>query len=295
MRLRSLLFVPADSDRKLARSAEVPADAFILDLEDSVAPLHKSMARARLRDYLGSHLDRTRASFWVRINPLESPHALADLVAVMSGRPDGIVQPKVRSPEDVIQLSNYLDVLEAEHGLPAGSTGILPLATEVPQALFSLGQYARAGKRLAGLTWGPEDLSTAVGAATNKERDGSWTPPYQLARSLCLFGAHAAGVTAIDTVFADVRDEPGLRVTCELARRDGFGGKLAVHPDQVDVINTCFTPTQAEETRARRIVALFDANPELGVVALDGQMLDLPHLIQARKILQLLGSGVMPE
>jgi citrate lyase subunit beta/citryl-CoA lyase len=284
MRLRSLLFVPGDSERKLAKSAGAKADVLILDLEDSVAPSQKQVARERVAAHLKSLPERGVTQLWVRINPVDLPESMADLAAVMGARPDGIIQPKTRSPDDVIRLSHYLDAFEAQHRLEPGVTQILPVATETPEAIFSMGGFTRCGNRLAGLTWGAEDLSTAVGAMTNKQDDGSWSHPYQLARSLCLFGAYAAGVPAIDTVYADIRDAAGLRSACVLARRDGFTGKIAIHPDQVAVINECFTPSAEELAHARRIIALFEANPGVGTLAMDGQMLDIPHLRQARRI-----------
>jgi citrate lyase subunit beta/citryl-CoA lyase len=205
----------------------------------------------------------------------------------MPMRPDGIVLPKSRSPNDVEVLGNRIGHYEAEHDFEIGSTRVLPVATETPQSLFSLGEYGQCGKRLAGLTWGAEDLAAAVGATANRYPDGSWTPPYRMVRSLCLFAAHAAGVEAIDTLWADFRDPAGLAASCAEARRDGFSGKLAIHPDQVEVINRCFTPSSEEIERARRIVELFEANPGAGTLALDGSMLDLPHLRQAQRILAL--------
>jgi citrate lyase subunit beta/citryl-CoA lyase len=221
----------------------------------------------------------------VRINPLDHAEAGADLGAVMPLRPDGIVLPKTRSPDDVEVLGRRLGTYEAEHDFPVGSTRILPVATETPQALFSLGDYARCATRLAGITWGAEDLAAAVGATANREPDGRWTAPYQFVRSLALFAAHAAGVAAIDTLWANFRDPEGLEASCADARRDGFSGKLAIHPDQVGVINRSFTPSVEEVERAGRIVDLFEANPGAGTLALDGIMLDLPHLHQARRIL----------
>jgi len=204
---------------------------------------------------------------------------------VIPAGPDGIVLPKPRSPEDLELLGRRIGNYEAEHEMKVGVTRILPIATETPQSLFSLGDYRKCGPRLAGLTWGAEDLSAAVGATTNRDEHGNWTPPYQWVRSLCLFAAHAAGVAAIDTLYADFRDLEGLQRSCAEARRDGFSGKLAIHPDQVEVINRVFTPSADEIGRARRIVALFEANPGAGTLALDGAMLDLPHLVQARKLL----------
>jgi citrate lyase subunit beta/citryl-CoA lyase len=285
MSARSLLFVPGDSDKKLAKSAGCAADIVVLDLEDSVAAAQKASARERVREYLEAHRARRISQLWVRINPLETPEALADLAAVVGGVPDGILQPKTRSSEDVIQLGLYLDAFEQQNGLESGRIRILPVATETPKALFSLGDFIRCGRRLYGLTWGAEDLSAAIGASDNKEANGAWTQPYQLARSLCLFAAHAAGVEAIDTLFVDFRDAAGLRVTCVEARRDGFTGKIAIHPDQVPIINECFTPSAAEIEHAKRVIALFAQNPGVAALSLEGKMIDIPHLKQAEKTL----------
>lgn len=284
MTARSLLFVPGDSDRKLARSEGVPADVLILDLEDSVAAEHKAMARFRVREFLAAR-SRHSTQLWVRINPLSDLHTLEDLVEVMAGRPDGIVLPKVRGANEVIVLGHYLDALEAQHGIKTGRTRILPVATETPAAMFALGDYRGCGPRLYGLTWGAEDLSTALGATTNRDAQGNWTAPYELARSLCLLAAGAAGVVAIDTVYTAIRDVEGLRATCTEARRDGFAGKVAIHPEQVAIINEGFTPSDAELAQARRVVELFAANPGVAALALDGRMLDIPHLRQAEAIL----------
>lgn len=288
-RMRSLLFVPGDSERKMAKSEEVAADVVIFDLEDAVAPGNKAAARQRVREFLEQRQGERRQALWVRINPIDHAEAGADLAAVMPVRPDGIVLPKARSPDDVEALGTRVGHYEAELDFGIGSTRILPVATETPQAVFRLGDYARCGKRLAGLTWGAEDLAAAVGATRNRDESGVWTEPYRLVRSLCLFAAHAAGVPAIDTIFADFRDAAGLQRSCEDARRDGFSGKLAIHPDQVAIINQAFTPSAEEVQRARRIVELFESNPGAGTLALDDQMLDLPHLRQARRILESAG------
>lgn len=283
--LRSLLFVPGDSDKKIAKAQTVAADALIFDLEDAVAPENKATARARVREFLAAHSSGRRQQFWVRINPLDHADAGADLAAVIPARPDGIVLPKTRGPQDIDVLSQRIGVYEVEHDIPTGSIRVLPVATETPQAIFTLGGYANCGKRLAGLTWGAEDLAAAVGASANRDAEGRWTAPYQMVRSLCLFAAHAAGVEAIDTLWANFRDPAGLENSCAEARRDGFSGKLAIHPDQVEIINRCFTPSSEEVQRARRVVELFETNPGAGTLALDGVMLDLPHLAQARRIL----------
>ncbi len=250
MSARSLLFVPGDSDRKLAKCAESAADIVILDLEDSVAATQKTAARLRVGEYLAARAQHATPRLWVRINPLDTPEAAADLEAIVGSRPDGIVQPKTRSANDVIRLGRRLDELEAQHGLDSGKIGILPVATETPEAVFSLGGFRHCSSRLYGLTWGAEDLSAAIGAIGTKDSQGAWTAPFQLVRSLCLFGAAAAGVAAIDTLHADYRDAEGLRASCGQARRDGFAGKLAIHPDQVPVINECFIPSAAEVSEA---------------------------------------------
>lgn len=279
---RSYLFVPADSERKLKRAGQAGADAIILDLEDSVAADAKDAAREQARGYLEGRKDA-----WVRINPLGTDHAIADLEAVMPAAPAGILLPKARSAEDATALADRLDELETANGLAAGSTQIIALCTERPEALFSLASYMHSTRRLAGLSWGAEDLSAAVGATAKRDESGDWLPPYALARSLCLFAAAAAEVAAIDTVFTDFRDAEGLAGFAASARRDGFSGMLAIHPDQVDVINRAFVPTAAELERAERIVALFEANPGAGTLGMDGEMIDRPHLVQSQRILQL--------
>ncbi len=284
MKLRSLLFVPGDSEAKIAKSGGVGADVLIFDLEDSVAAARKPDARRAVLQHLQDVSKDRPSAFFVRINPLDTADALADLEAIMPGRPDGIVLPKSRGAEDIAELSLVLDQMEAALGLDPDSTRIIPVATETPAALFSLGSYIHAGSRLAGMTWGAEDLSAAVGATSYKE-DGKWTAPYQLARSLCLFAATAAEVAPIDTLHADFRDQDGLAEAAQKARRDGFTGMLAIHPAQVEIINAAFTPTPEEIAHAEAVVAVFEANPDAGVASLNGKMLDRPHLIQAQKIL----------
>jgi len=279
---RSFLFVPADSERKLEKAGTCGADALIIDLEDSVAAAARPQARKLAAEFLKKEFD---AKIWVRINSLDSADALEDLKAVMPAAPGGIVLPKPRGAGDANQLAKLLDVLEQESDLDPGVTVILPVATERPAALFRMGEYAESTARLAGLTWGAEDLSTAVGASTNDE-SGNWLPPYQLARSLCLFAAAAAGVPAIDTVYTDYRDADGLAEFAAAARRDGFEGMLAIHPDQVAIINQAFVPTSAETERAQRIVELFAANPDVGTLGMDGEMIDRPHWLQAKRILE---------
>jgi citrate lyase subunit beta/citryl-CoA lyase len=287
---RSWLFVPGDSERKLQKSGSVGADVLIVDLEDSVAPGRKSDARALTRNFLEERPSESPTQVWVRVNPLDQQACGADLEAVMPARPDGIVLPKAGSHEDVERLGRLLGAHEAELGIADGATRVLPIVTETPAAIFRLDSYRHSGDRLAALTWGGEDLAAALGATANRDDDGAWTSPYQLVRNLSLFAAHAAGVPAIDTLHANFRDRAGLEKSCAEARRDGFTGKLAIHPDQVEVINQAFTPTADEIDRARRIVDLFAANPGAGTLALDGEMVDIPHLKQAQRILAAAGA-----
>ena len=283
--LRSMLFVPADSERKLAKAYAIGADALILDLEDAVAASRKDAARSMARAYLDDRPQRT-AQLWVRINPLDHADVLADLCAVVGGRPDGIMLPKAAGPADIAQLGHWLDALEAREGVAAGSIGIMPVASETPAAALAMPSYADARlQRLVGLTWGAEDLSAAIGASTNRADDGGWDMTYRMVRSTCLLAAHAAGVQPIDTLHADFRDVAGLRTSSEQASRQGFTGRLAIHPDQVAVINAAFSPTAQDVAHARRVVAAFAADATLGTTSLDGHMLDRPHLAQAERVL----------
>jgi citrate lyase subunit beta / citryl-CoA lyase len=282
------LFAPGDSPAKAAKAAASGAEAIILDLEDSIAPDGKDKARRLTADFLRAHPPGSRgAQVWVRINSLDTPLALADLSVIVPAAPDGVVLPKPDSAADVIRLSHYLDALEAAAGLPAGAVAMLPITTETPAALFALGGYSAAGPRLAALTWGAEDLPAAVGALTNKApaQDG-YSDLCRLARTLCLAGAAAAAVPAIEAVYADFRDLAGLEGFAARARQEGFAGMLAIHPAQVLVIQAAFRPSAAEIERARRIVALFAANPGAGALALDGRMVDAPHLKQAQRLLR---------
>jgi citrate lyase subunit beta/citryl-CoA lyase len=286
--LRSLLFVPGDSERKIEKSRASKADALVLDLEDSVAPTRKSVARGMIADLLKTGNFNKGTAQWVRINPVTTPEALLDLAAVVGGRPAGILLPKADGPEDVRRVSYYLDALEAREGLPAGSIVIVPVATETAAAPFSLGLYKDAGlKRLFGLTWGAEDLSAAVGAATNMDEDGRLALTYRTVRSLTLMAAKAAGVEAIDTVYPDFKDTAGFRKSCIAARREGFTGRFAIHPDQVDTINEAFSPSAEDIALAERVVAAFGAVPDSGAISIDGKMLDRPHLQQALKVLAM--------
>jgi citrate lyase subunit beta/citryl-CoA lyase len=285
MKLRSMLFVPADSERKLAKSVGSAADVLILDLEDSVAESRKSVARTMAAEFIAAHAASIGPKLFVRINPLDTPLAMGDLAAVVVPGLAGILQPKTRSAACIVQLGHGLDALEARAGLAPGSVKIVPVATETPQAVLNMQSFCAPRPRLAGVTWGAEDLSAAIGAVANKDEDGSWSPLYQLANSLCLAAAAAADVPAIDTLHADFRDAAGLAAACRASRRRGFRGRIAIHPDQVETINTAYSPSAAELEHARRIVAAFAAQPDAGTLSLDGVMIDKPHLTQALRTL----------
>ena len=285
MSLRSWLFVPGDSEKKLAKGAGTGADVLIIDLEDSVADGRKPVGREMTCEYLQQSARDTQ-QLWVRINPLDTPHALRDLAGVIQGKPDGLILPKAESVEDSYKLGHYLDALEVEHGLEQGSTKILALITETPGALLTLEGYRRADPRVTAVSWGAEDLSAAVGASSNRDSSGELTEPYVLARSLCLMTAHAAGVQPVDTVLPDFRDDEGLARTSNEARRDGYTGKIAIHPNQVAIINEAFTPSDEEVAHARAVIQLFADNPDAGTLSLDGKMLDKPHLTQARRVIE---------
>ena len=284
MRLRSLLFVPGDSERKFAKARGAGADALILDLEDSVAPLQKAAAREIVGRLIEDKAPRDWA-FFVRINALDTGLALDDLCAVVKPGLDALLIPKTNGAADVERIAHYLDALEAKSGMPQGSVKLAIVATETPKAMFTLGSYAPAHPRLVGLTWGAEDLSAALGATDNKEADGAWTFPYAVARAQCLFAASAAEVAPIDTLFVDFRDTEGLERDCRRSRRDGFTGRIAIHPDQVATINRCYAPSEAEIAHAEKIVAAFAANPGAGTLGVDGKMVDIPHLKAAQKTL----------
>jgi len=283
MSLRSLLFVPGDSDHKIAKSESCPADAIILDLEDSVMPGRKVEARRITRVAL-DYRTGGRA-YWVRINSHASGEALKDLVAVAGGRPDVILVPKADSAADLERIDHQLSALELREGLPEGGIKLAVLATETPASIGNIGSYRPSCPRLIGLSWGAEDLSVAIGATSNRNEAGQLTPLYTMARSMALVAAAAAGVDAIDTPSMGFRDLDALRAECEAARRDGFVAKMAIHPDQVPVINEAFTPSAAEVELAELVVAAFAAQPDVGAFQIDGRMVDLPHLEQARRLL----------
>lgn len=287
MPVRSLLFVPGDSERKFTKAMSTNADALIFDLEDSVAADRASIARGMIREWLAAHPLATRTKqFWVRINPLSHPAALADLVAAVGGQPDVVFLPKTQSGADVKLLADYLTVLEEREDISRGAIKIVPVATETPESLLSFSSYVGASPRLSGLTWGAEDLAAALQATTNRLPDGSYEMTYRLARSFCLLGARAAGVEPIDTIWSDYRDPVGLKTDSELGRRAGFTGKVAIHPDQIDIINAAFAPSAEEISYAQQVVQAFETQG-VGTIGLNGKMLDMPHLKQARSILAL--------
>ncbi len=288
--MRSLLFVPGDSARKLEKGMASGADALIIDLEDSVAPSAKTEARTVTAGFLREALDHSvRPRLLVRVNALDTGLTDADLDAVMTAGPDGIVLPKTVGGPDVTHLAAKLAVREAEYGLADGGTRILAIATETARGIFALGTLAGASHRLMGVTWGGEDLSADLGAETNRGPDGRYTEPYRLARSLALFAAAAAEADAVDSVYTNFRDMEGLAAECREGRRDGFVAKMAIHPAQVPVINEAFAPSPAEIAKARAIVDAFAANPGTGVVAIEGEMIDMPHLKRAERLLRRAG------
>lgn len=286
--LRSLLFVPGDSEKKLQKARDSGADALVLDLEDSVASGRKGVARGLVADYLRAHRARSGLEMWVRINPLTGTFALDDLAATVSARPAGLLLPKTEGPADVRRLGHYLDALEASAGIPAQSIGIIAVATETAAATFSLGSYRGAGlNRLYGMTWGAEDLSAAVGASTNKDADGRLSLTYRMVRSNMLLGAKAAGVHALETAYPDFRNIDALRATLNGARKEGFTGGFAIHPAQVQPLNEAFSPSAEDIALAERVIAAFAADPEVGTIGIDGKMYDRPHLIQAQRVLAM--------
>lgn len=286
---RSWLFVPGDSERKLEKSLGVGADALILDLEDAVAPDNKEAARHTVVEFLNGPARESDSDIYVRINPWGTEAAMLDVQRVMTAAPAGIVQPKSESAQDVIGLHGALTALENDHGIERGRTTILPIVTETPRAVFQLGSYSVGVPRLVGLTWGAEDLGAAIGGSARQDAAGEWLAPYEMVRSMTLLAAHGAGVEAIDTLHADFRDLDALRDHATRARRLGFTGKLAIHPAQVAPIHDAFTPSADDISHAQAVVAAFAAHPGAGTVALDGRMLDRPHLTGAEKTLLLAG------
>ena len=293
--MRSLLFVPADSEKKLAKAMSSGADALILDLEDSVSTDNKARARGLTREFLSSVRKTSapdpagRPRLYVRINGLSTSYWQADLAGLVGAMPDGVMLPKAVSGEHVHQLSVALGHAEEKSQTQSSSTRIIAIATEVAASVLQLPSYIGSSSRLAGLTWGAEDLAVELGSATNREPDGSYTSPYRLVRDLTLITAAAAEVQPIDTVYVDFRNRTGLSLEASMAARDGFTGKMAIHPDQVGIINEAFTPSPTEIARAQAVIAAFRAQPGSGVVSLDGGMLDRPHLLRAERVLARAG------
>lgn len=285
-RMRSWLFAPGDSAKKLARAIDSDADIALLDLEDSVAGENKAAARALVAEMLAASDNRAR--LWVRINPLATPYAVADLATIMAAAPGGVFLPKAEGAADITRLHHYLTAFEAAHGTIQGSTRIAALVTETAAAMFRTGDYAGnyPGKeRLAAMSWGAEDLSSALGAREQRGDDGEYSHTYEMARSLCLIGAAAAGVAPIETVQPEFRDLDALEKRARRVRAQGFAGMLAIHPAQVGPINAAFTPSTEELAHARAVVQAFADNPGAGTIGLNGAMLDRPHLVLAERLL----------
>lgn len=285
-KMRSWLFAPGDSEKKMGKAEASAADIALLDLEDSVAPENKPAARQMVAEHIAA--SQNKARLWVRINPVSTHDCTADLAAIIPARPGGMFLPKAEGAADITQLHHYLTALEAAHGIPQGRTLIAALVTETAAAMFRTGDYAGTypgRERLVAMSWGAEDLSSALGAREQRRPDGEYAHTYEMARSLCLIGASAAGVAAIETVQPEFRDLPALEARARAVRAAGFRGMLAIHPAQVDPINAAFTPSAEELAHARAVVQAFADHPGAGVVALDGAMLDRPHLVLAQRLL----------
>ena len=284
--MRSLLFVPADSARKLDKAMSSGADTLIVDLEDSIVFDGKARARESAAAFLKNAMSNAQRPYlMVRVNGLQTGLTDADLDAIAPAKPDAIMLPKAEGGAAIVHTDAKLAVREAQNDLPDGHIKILPIATETAAALFMVGTFAGASARLIGMTWGAEDLSAELGARANRDEQGRFPDPYRLARSLCLAGAAAAEVAAIDTVFVDFRNDAGFRRECEEACRDGFVGKMAIHPAQVPIINEVFTPSANAIAHAESVIAAFAAAPGAGVVGIGGVMYDRPHLVRAKQLL----------
>jgi len=288
--MRSLLFVPADDQRKRVKSISTLADIIVLDLEDSIAEKRKATARDAAADFLSERSGQAgNFRYFVRINDLLSPHWQQDLDTVIQAKPDGILLPKARSGQDVEKLSRYIKDLEFQHNLIPGAINVMALITETPDAMLNMSSFVGCDPRMNAITWGAEDLSAELGAKSNRDEFGNYTGPFELARTLTLITARAASCEPVDTVYTNFRDCEGLKTECRKAARDGFTAKFAIHPDQIDIINDAFTPSPEEIARAQAIIEAFSTNQtdgrQTGVASIDGQMLDRPHLIQARQVL----------
>lgn len=287
--MRSWLFAPGDSEKKMLKASDSAADIVLLDLEDSVMPENKPAAREMVAAFLATRSDRHR--IWVRINPLAGGETMRDLDAIISGRPGGLFLPKAEGRADIEALDAMLSERETKHGIAPGSTLVAALVTETAKAMFHCGDY-EGSPRLVAMSWGAEDLSSALGARIQHRPDGSYMPTYELARSLCLLGAVAAGVVPVETVMPEFRDLDALRERAEMVRGQGYRGMLAIHPAQVEVINAAFTPSEEEIAHARAIVQAFADNPGAGTVGLNGAMVDLPHLKLAQRLLAEAGESI---
>lgn len=281
--MRSLLFVPAHDARKLLKGLDSGADALIIDLEDAVPQAEKARGRSMCAEFVAEH--HGRMPLYVRVNAASTGLMLDDLAAVVRAKPFGIMLPKCQSGREVALLDSYLTALEVRDGIESGSIRILPIVTETAASLFDFASYANVGERLSGMLWGGEDLAADIGAVVNRDAEGRYTAPYQLARTLTLLGASASQVTAVDAVYTNFRDPEGLKQEAAHALRDGFTAKAAIHPDQVPVINAAFTPSADDVAWAQRVIAAFDAAPQSGAISLDGKMLDRPHYRSAQRVL----------
>lgn len=283
LKMRSWLFAPGDSEKKMTKALQSTADMVIFDLEDAVAPDNKVQARQMVHDIVAAQ-NSGKERVWVRVNPLDGGLTSDDLVATMPAKPGGIMLPKIYGRQDLELLDHYLTALETAYGIAIGATPVIALVTETAEAMFHTGDY-KGAPRLIAVSWGAEDLADSIGASNNRNADGSYSFTYELARTMTLLGAATAGVAAIETIQGDFRDLDGLKARAEKVRRDGFAGMLAIHPAQVDVINAAFSPSEEEVAEAREIVALFDANPGAGTIGWKGGMLDRPHLSRAKHLL----------
>ena len=283
--MRSLLFVPGDSEKKLDKGFQSGADLVIVDLEDSVAPANKAAARAVAADFIRARRKETAASIYIRVNDLSTGLTDDDLASVIAVAPDGIMLPKANGSADATQLSAKLRVHEAEHGLADGATKIIAIMTETAFGVLAAPTWREPNPRLAGLTWGAEDLSAAIGARATRDERGRYTDVFRFARTITILAASASEVAAIDTVFVNFRDTDGLRAECMEAERDGFTGKMAIHPAQVEIINEAFTPSAESVSHAREVAEAFAAAGNPGVVGIGGKMYDRPHLRLAERLL----------
>ena len=289
---RTAFFIPGGNEKMLAKAGSIPADLIIFDLEDSVLEPEKPQARTLVEAML-KQMAAGQQSLAVRVNAMDTPHLMADLTAIMSGRPDIIMLPKLENGEQLTKLSEVLDQYESSHDIVQGLTKVIAITAETPAGIFGFDSINNSSNRLIGLSWGPEDLATELGASANRDTEGNFLPPFDLARTLCLAKARQLGVQALDTVFADIGNAKGLQAECASGRRIGFTGKLAIHPSQVELINRAFLPTQDEIDRAKKIVDLFAANPGVGALQMDNKMVDIPHLKLAQRLLAQLDAQAL--